>query len=97
MITWSQIRPLLTGRVEWCDPHSGAVIETEYMSWPDRWSLFGIHSTEWWWVRRYGKMHCGCTRNPLTRRMVLFRMDCPDHGRPDWFAALLEGDEDDED
>lgn len=34
-----------------------------------------------WWVRKYESMSCGCVRNPLTRRMVIYRWRCPEHMR----------------
>ena len=72
-----RLKALLDGKVTWV-ADDGAE-EREVLSWRDRWSLFGVHSHDWWWVRRYGKLHCGCTRNPITRRMVLFRMGCRSH------------------
>ena len=54
--------------------------ETEIMGWRDRWAVFGVHSYNWRWVRRLGQRGCGCTVNPLTRRKVLTRMDCAEHG-----------------
>lgn len=89
-----RLRALLTGKVTWCDPDTGAPAETDYFSWRDRWSIFGIHSANWGWVRRFGSMPCGCTRNPITRRMVLLSFGCPDHcalDRSD--AALLMGED----
>lgn len=74
----ARLNALLTGRVEWVDPEDGA-FEVEWLGWRDRWSLFGIHSHTWDWVRKYGKMPCGCTRNPLTRRMVLINWRCTTH------------------
>jgi hypothetical protein len=82
----ARLRVLATGRVEWVDPEDG-VIEVEWMSWRDRWSIFGVHSCSWRWVRRWGSRPCGCTFNPLTRRKVLTRMSCPEHGMP----YLLDG------
>ena len=71
-------RALLTGRVSW-DDNAGHT-ETESLSWSDRWAIFGAHSYNWWWVRKFGQLRCGCARNPVTRRMVLMAMDCPQHG-----------------
>ena len=89
----SRLKVLATGRVEWCNPHTGEVEEVEHMSWRDRWSVFGVHSYSWKWVRRLGAMHCGCTRNPITRRMVMFRVGCDDHCRLDLSdAALMDTD-----
>lgn len=80
----ARLAALATGRVEWVDPEDGA-FEVEWLGWRDRWSLFGVHSYDWRWVRRYGKRGCGCTINPVTRRRVLIQMTCPEHGRPRWF------------
>lgn len=81
----SRLGILLTGRVSWLDPHTGAR-EAETISLRDRWAVFGVHSYNWWWVHRYGRRSCGCVINPLTRRKVLTSMDCPDHG----FRDLLD-------
>lgn len=77
----SRLRLLRTGVVEWVDPETGQV-EVDLLGWRDRWSLFGAHSYNWNWVRRFGRRDCGCTLNPLTRRRVLTRIDCPAHGIP---------------
>lgn len=86
----ARLRVLRTGVCEWVDPDTG-VVEVDLLSWRDRWNLFGVHSYTWRWVRRFGKQACGCTLNPLTRRRVLTKMECPDHGVPQWkrdsFAA----------
>lgn len=81
MVNTARLRALLTGRVEWIDPEDGAV-EVEWLSWKDRWSIFGVHSYSWGWVRKYGALECGCTRNPITRRRVLIRLNCAQHGKP---------------
>lgn len=45
------------------------------------WGIVGIHSHNWWWVRKYGRLPCGCARNPLTRRWVWYMYGCPEnHG-----------------
>lgn len=80
--TVGRAKALATGRVVWEDPLTGET-EAETMSWRDRWTVFGVHSYNWAWVRRLGARDCGCTFNPLTRRKLLTRMDCPDHG-VDW-------------
>lgn len=76
---WWRVKTLVTRRFEWKDLDSGEV-EVTYEDWGTTWSLVGIHSYKWWWVRKYGKLPCGCTRNPLTRRMVLHRWRCERHG-----------------
>lgn len=88
--TVGRAKALATGRVVWEDPLTGET-EAETMSWRDRWTVFGVHSYNWAWVRRLGARDCGCTFNPLTRRKLLTRMDCPDHGL-DW--AELKGCDD---
>jgi hypothetical protein len=50
-------------------------------SWAMAWAIAGIHSHKWGWVRRYGRLPCGCGRNPLTRRFVWYVYPCPEkHG-----------------
>ena len=58
------------------------------------WAVAGIHSHNWWWVRKYGKMSCGCTRNPLTNRFVLYVYECP---KEHLFLRLLRPAIDEED
>ena len=71
----------MTGVVEWVEPETGK-ITVELYGWRDRWSIFGPHSFNWWWVKKWGRMECGCMRNPLTRRKVLI---CSAHsGLSDW-------------
>lgn len=86
----ARLRALCSPTIEWCDPDTGEVVEVDRVSLRDRWYLFGPHSYEWRWVRRRGGLGCGCTRNPLTRRMVLMRMDCAAHGLGSDFAVLPE-------
>lgn len=74
---WQRMRVLATGIVVW-DNDDGTE-DIEYLGWRDRWAIFGVHSYNWWWVRRFGVLDCGCTRNPLTRRMALYRADCRTH------------------
>ena len=69
---------LLTGRAEWTDPDTGEV-EVYYEDWPTSWAIAGIHSHNWWWVRKYGKRDCGCIINPITRRRVLTLWGCHTH------------------
>lgn len=76
----NRIRVLLTGNVKWVDNEGN--VEPEHLSLRNRWSIFGVHSYNWKWVRRTGKKSCGCTFNPITHRKVLTRLDCPEHGRP---------------
>lgn len=84
-----RLHRLLTGRVEWFDRDDN-LVEVERMGWRDRWALFGIHSSNWRWVRRYGTRDCGCTFNPITRLRVLTLLDCREHG----FGELLNDDDD---
>lgn len=85
-----RLHALLTGVVEWVDPETGQ-ITAELYGWRDRWSIFGFHSYNWRWVRRWGKLECGCTRNPLTRRIVLIAPGCSAHGLSEWMEL---GDDD---
>lgn len=77
--TWKclsgRMHALLTGRVVWVDAEDGTE-ETEHYGWRDRWAIFGLHSYDWRWMRRWGKRPCGCMINPLTRRRVLI---CYEH------------------
>jgi hypothetical protein len=75
-IPW-RVRVLVTRTTVW--GKEGEEQEVHKESWRSAWAIVGIHSWRWWWVRKYGKLPCGCTRNPLTRRMVLFRWKCPVH------------------
>ncbi len=76
---FERLRILMTGRVEWCNPYTGVVEDVDQMSWGERWSVFGIQSYTWKWVRHFGALKCGCTRNPVTRQMVLMRFGCAEH------------------
>lgn len=73
------LKILLTRKATWVDPNTGET-ETDRYDWGTTWALAGIHSWRWAWVRRRGALPCGCTRNPVTRRMVLYAMDCDSHG-----------------
>jgi hypothetical protein len=74
-----RVRFLATGNAERKDTATGEITKTRE-SWEVRWALGGVHSHKWWWVNRYGQMDCGCVRNPLTRRMVLYSGDCTARG-----------------
>jgi hypothetical protein len=92
MSDWrARLRILRTGVCEWVDPDTGQ-IEVDLLSWRDRWNLFGVHSADWRWVRRFGERDCGCTFNPITRRKVLTKMDCPDHGVLPWMRDSFAED-----
>lgn len=73
-----RMKPLITGRVSWIDETTGETV-VEYEDWRTRWALFGVHSHNWWWVRKYGALECGCTINPITRRRVLTLWGCKTH------------------
>lgn len=70
----TRLRVLADGQVSW-EGDDGSV-EHERLSFADRWAMFGVHSYNWWWVRRWGRQSCGCTINSLTRRTVLFCKGC---------------------
>jgi hypothetical protein len=74
-----RIKLLLTGKAEWCDAVTGQVVEQEKMDWRTRWAIAGIHSHNWMWVRQFGYRECGCTKNPITRRLVLINPECDQH------------------
>jgi hypothetical protein len=76
----SRIRILATGRLVWED--ITGEVEVEYVDWRTRWAIAGIHSYNWWWVRKWGDQDCGCTINPITRRRVLTSTTCPVNGWP---------------
>lgn len=72
-----RIKHLISRRYTWV-ADDGTEIHTR----EDRdtaWAMEGPHTYRWWWVRRWGKLPCGCTRNPITRRVLLYRMDCDPH------------------
>ncbi len=75
-IPW-RVRVLATRTTVWVWPGEEPHVVKE--SWSGAWAIAGIHSYKWWWVRKYGNLPCGCTRNPVTRRMVLFRWKCAMH------------------
>jgi len=80
----SRLRILLTGRTEWVDETTGQS-EVIYEDWRTSWAIAGIHSANWWWVRKYGQLDCGCTINPITRRRVLTLWGCHTHcDKDDW-------------
>jgi hypothetical protein len=79
----ARLRVLATGRCTWVDTDTGER-EHDVLDWRSRWNLFGVHSSNWRWVKRFGRRDCGCTFNPLTRRKVLTLMDCREHGVPLW-------------
>lgn len=78
-VNWlRRLKFIATGRAEWVDVETGEV-EIEQLHWGARWAIAGIHSHRWWWVRKWGRESCGCSINPLTRRRVMFNMDCEKH------------------
>lgn len=93
---WRRLVRLATGRYVWVDTEDGS--ETvEHMSWKHRWRLDGPQSWKWWWVQRWGHLDCGCTRNPLTRRFILYAGSprCP-HNHAKFNSMLYDmfGDDD---
>lgn len=76
--SWARIKRLATGTYVWTS-EDGTKVTTEHYNWSIRWSLDGIHSWRWKWVTKYGKRPCGCTINPLTRRHVLYSLECDQH------------------
>lgn len=73
-----RVKMLATRRFVWVDQETGEE-RVAKESWKTAWTLVGIHSYRWWWIGKYGKLQCGCTRNPLTRRMVSYVWRCPEH------------------
>jgi hypothetical protein len=74
---WFRLKFLLDGKAEWIGDNGNVEVTQE--DWRTRWAIAGIHSNNWRWVRHWGKMECGCTRNPLTRRIVLYMAGCNSH------------------
>jgi hypothetical protein len=74
----NRIRLLVTGRAAWGEPGAEDV-EVVKLSWGARWAITGVHSYNWWWVKRWGREPCGCTINPVTRRRLLFDSKCSEH------------------
>jgi len=70
---------LVTGRIQWVDPDDDYCVTESYRCWRTAWAIAGIHSHNWWWVRKFGARDCGCTINPVTRRRILTRWGCPTH------------------
>ena len=85
---WFRLKFLANGNAEWVDQTTGE-IDAVKEDWSTRWAIAGIHSNSWRWVRRWGEMKCGCTRNPVTRRMVLHLVGCERH----CFIDFLDGEE----
>lgn len=75
---WARLTLLLRRRIE-TGSAPGQPDQVEHLSLREAWALVGIHTRNWWWVERYGEMPCGCTRNPVTRRIVAYRYGCPTH------------------
>jgi hypothetical protein len=73
-----RVKLLITGHAVWIDTKTKEE-HPEHLDWYTRWAISGVHSHNWRWVHRFGKLPCGCTRNPLTRRMVLIRYRCSEH------------------
>ena len=76
---WQRVKILATGTLVWEDTDNGDV-SREHANWHLRWVIAGIHSYKWSWVRRHGRLACGCTRNPITHRLVLIAGACEQHG-----------------
>ena len=75
-IPW-RIKVLITRKTTWLND-DGSVSHTVKETPSAAWAIAGIHSWKWWWVRKYGQLDCGCVRNPLTRKFVLYsyRPEC---------------------
>ena len=70
-----RIKFLVDGKATWTIT-DGSEHKTKE-KWSLRWAIAGIHSSNWKWVRKYGKMKCGCTKNPVTGKIVLHNTTCP--------------------
>lgn len=49
------------------------------LDWAIVWALAGPRASSWWWIRRWGRLDCGCLRIPGTGRLVLITGDCTQH------------------
>ena len=90
-----RIKSIITGKVSWIDEITGEITE-DREDWRTRWALFGVHSHNWWWVRKYGQLECGCTINPITRRRVLTLWGCKTHCDVEDDAWLDDWEDDEE-
>lgn len=83
-----RLKILITRKITWVgkDNQSECVEKTTLSG---AWALAGIHSSNWRWVKKYGKMECGCTRNPITRRIVLFWVGCGTHC-PEFVETIMK-------
>jgi hypothetical protein len=79
-----RLKILLLRTTRWGDEDDPINVHVHKETWKTAWAIVGVHSYNWWWVCRYGKLGCGCTRNPLTRRMVLYLWGCEKHCPKDW-------------
>jgi hypothetical protein len=89
----SRITLLATGKARWVNDKTG-VVSITHEAWHTRWKLAGPRVYSWWWVKRWGRLDCGCTRNPLTRRMVLINSSCVLHMGFDMWADEIDGTDD---
>jgi hypothetical protein len=74
----TRVKLLVTRKFTWVDQEDGSerVVKESFSH---AWAMLGVHSRNWWWVRRWGELDCGCTRNPLTRRVIMFDWECGEH------------------
>jgi hypothetical protein len=54
-------------------------VEVLHLDWATAWAIAGPQTHSWWWVRKWGVLRCGCTKNPVTRRLLTTRGDCQSH------------------
>jgi hypothetical protein len=66
---------LVTGNTVQTDTETGEKRPVHF-NWSIRWAISGVHSHNWRWVQRLGKLSCGCIRNPVTRRRLPSRRRC---------------------
>lgn len=70
-------RTIVSGNIHWVDPETGeAGYDYERRA---AWAVAGPQVSNWWWVRRWGSLPCGCVKNPITRRWVSYAVTCTEH------------------
>ena len=79
----SRLRILLTRKTKWS--WDGGPIEEHKESLSSAWAIARPYLLDFKpyrrWIFKRGALDCGCHRNPITRRIVLFALDCKeDHG-----------------
>lgn len=73
---WYRLKMIVTGKIVWVD-------QDENETWEHNrrlaWRLAKPNLYNFWWVKKWGKLSCGCTINPITRRRLLTLGSCREH------------------